>query len=244
MNLPPPADANPQDLVISRWLQAPRAALWRAWTDAARLPVWWCPKPWTTELLAFDLRPGGAYRVPRERLDARIEKLLGEMDLVETKRPGEGARRPRSRAQMARDVFARTLGESPIPHALVSLDYELLSMNPAGFAMTGEAAERVLGRCVFETFEGYQGEMSERLQAFYRLAVRGLKARVSNLYYDLPNEDGEARRFWSQALAWPILDDHGRILAVVNCAVSSSKPWGDGQCAVNVGHDVPGTTAS
>ena len=56
-----PVDGAPTDLVISRLLQAPRAALWRAWTDPTSLPVWWCPRPWTTELRAFDLRPGGAF---------------------------------------------------------------------------------------------------------------------------------------------------------------------------------------
>jgi uncharacterized protein YndB with AHSA1/START domain len=50
-----------QDLVISRLLLAPRAALWRAWTDPTLLKEWWCPKPWTTEVRAFDLRPGGAF---------------------------------------------------------------------------------------------------------------------------------------------------------------------------------------
>lgn len=53
--------ANPSDLVISRLVRAPRSAVWRAWTDPRSLPAWWCPKPWTTELLAFDLRPGGAF---------------------------------------------------------------------------------------------------------------------------------------------------------------------------------------
>ena len=36
-------------------------ALWKAWTDPALLKEWWCPKPWTTEVRAFDLRPGGAF---------------------------------------------------------------------------------------------------------------------------------------------------------------------------------------
>ncbi|EHR69228.1 hypothetical protein BurJ1DRAFT_0332 [Burkholderiales bacterium JOSHI_001] len=49
------------DLVITRFLQSPRAALWRCWTDPALLAPWWCPRPWTTEVLAFDLRPGGAF---------------------------------------------------------------------------------------------------------------------------------------------------------------------------------------
>jgi uncharacterized protein YndB with AHSA1/START domain len=49
------------DLQISRLLRAPRAALWRAWTDPALLAQWWCPRPWTTEVRAFDLRPGGGF---------------------------------------------------------------------------------------------------------------------------------------------------------------------------------------
>ena len=49
------------DLVISRLLNAPRASLWRAWTEPALLQEWWCPKPWTTQVKAFDLRPGGDF---------------------------------------------------------------------------------------------------------------------------------------------------------------------------------------
>ncbi|MBI3368989.1 MAG: SRPBCC family protein [Burkholderiales bacterium] len=42
-------------------MRAPRATLWRAWTEPELLKQWWCPKPWTTELRAFDLRPGGGF---------------------------------------------------------------------------------------------------------------------------------------------------------------------------------------
>ena len=50
-----------RDLVITRILKAPPGALWRAWTEPALMKEWWCPKPWTTEIKAFDLRPGGAF---------------------------------------------------------------------------------------------------------------------------------------------------------------------------------------
>ncbi len=153
-------------------------------------------------------------------------------------RPADVVRSGRARAQLARDIFARTLSDSPIPHALVGLDFELLNLNAAGFAMTGESAERVLGHCVFETFEGYQGAMSAKLKEFYRLAVRGVKSRVTNLSYRLPTPAGADVTFWSSALAWPILDDDGRVLAVVNCAVASPAAWADGQCVVGVGHAV------
>jgi uncharacterized protein YndB with AHSA1/START domain len=49
------------DLEISRFLAAPRARLWRAWADPKLLAQWWCPKPWTTEVRAFDFRPGGDF---------------------------------------------------------------------------------------------------------------------------------------------------------------------------------------
>lgn len=50
-----------KDLEIVRVLAAPRAKLWQAWSDPALLKEWWCPKPWVTEVKAFDFRTGGAF---------------------------------------------------------------------------------------------------------------------------------------------------------------------------------------
>ncbi|HPU52968.1 MAG TPA: SRPBCC family protein [Burkholderiaceae bacterium] len=55
------ADDSDLDLVISRLLNVPRALVWNAWTDPAHLRHWWCPKPWTTEVIALDLVPGGSF---------------------------------------------------------------------------------------------------------------------------------------------------------------------------------------
>ena len=49
------------DLEIIRILEAPRRLLWRAWSDPKLLAEWWCPKPWKTEVKAFEFRPGGAF---------------------------------------------------------------------------------------------------------------------------------------------------------------------------------------
>ena len=61
MTSPTVVNVDQNDLVISRLLRAPRAALWRAWADPGLLKEWWCPKPWRTEVRALDLRPGGAF---------------------------------------------------------------------------------------------------------------------------------------------------------------------------------------
>ncbi|HKJ54265.1 MAG TPA: SRPBCC family protein [Gammaproteobacteria bacterium] len=52
----------PHDLHISRLIAAPRGLVWQAWSEPGNLEQWWAPKPWTTALLGFDMRPGGAFR--------------------------------------------------------------------------------------------------------------------------------------------------------------------------------------
>lgn len=41
-------------------LDAPRANIWRCWTDSTLLEQWFHPEGWTTEVKALELRPGGA----------------------------------------------------------------------------------------------------------------------------------------------------------------------------------------
>lgn len=49
------------DLTISRLIRAPRADVWRAWTDPASLEQWWVPAPAKCRVAELDLRPGGAF---------------------------------------------------------------------------------------------------------------------------------------------------------------------------------------
>lgn len=53
---PPPAE---HVLRLVRTLTAPRAAVWRCWTEPELLQQWFCPQPWTVPEADFDLRPGG-----------------------------------------------------------------------------------------------------------------------------------------------------------------------------------------
>jgi len=43
------------ELRVERLIDAPIDAVWRAWTD--HLPEWWCPKPWTTDVIEIDGKP-------------------------------------------------------------------------------------------------------------------------------------------------------------------------------------------
>jgi uncharacterized protein YndB with AHSA1/START domain len=54
--------ANPElDLTISRVIEAPRSAVWKAWTDPRSFEQWWIPAPARCKVVEMDLRPGGAF---------------------------------------------------------------------------------------------------------------------------------------------------------------------------------------
>jgi uncharacterized protein YndB with AHSA1/START domain len=52
-----------RELVLTLTLDAPRAAVWRCWTEPDLLKQWFCPKPWTVAEAEIDVRPGGICRV-------------------------------------------------------------------------------------------------------------------------------------------------------------------------------------
>ena len=53
----------PHALVLDRVLAAPRAAIWRCWTEPGLLERWFAPVPWTVSGVTVDLRPGGAFHI-------------------------------------------------------------------------------------------------------------------------------------------------------------------------------------
>jgi uncharacterized protein YndB with AHSA1/START domain len=61
--MPEPAVA--RELTITRVFDAPREAVWRAWTDPAQIAVWWGRRGWRTppDSVVLDVRPGGTFRL-------------------------------------------------------------------------------------------------------------------------------------------------------------------------------------
>jgi len=51
-----------REIVITRWFEAPLERVWKAWTERTRAAQWWGPKGFTARIVAWDLRPGGAWR--------------------------------------------------------------------------------------------------------------------------------------------------------------------------------------
>jgi uncharacterized protein YndB with AHSA1/START domain len=50
------------ELVVSRLIDAPRALVFRAWTQPEHIARWWGPQGYTTIFCDMDIRIGGRYR--------------------------------------------------------------------------------------------------------------------------------------------------------------------------------------
>lgn len=54
------APSSDRELVLARIIDAPRASIWRCWTEPELVTQWFVPKPWSVPRAEMDVRPGGS----------------------------------------------------------------------------------------------------------------------------------------------------------------------------------------
>ena len=78
---------NERELVLTRLIAAPRAKLYRAWTEPELLKQWFAPLPYTTPVAELDVRPGGSCLVVMRDPDGNDWPNPGVyLDVVENER--------------------------------------------------------------------------------------------------------------------------------------------------------------
>jgi uncharacterized protein YndB with AHSA1/START domain len=66
-----------RELTLVRLFKAPRALVFKAFTDPTHLARWWGPHGFTNPVCAFDARPGGALRIHMRAPDGTIYVTSG-----------------------------------------------------------------------------------------------------------------------------------------------------------------------
>jgi len=66
------------DLVFERTFDAPRALVWKAFTDPDLIPRWWGPHATSTTVESLDVRPGGKWRFVSHAADREDVAFFGE----------------------------------------------------------------------------------------------------------------------------------------------------------------------
>jgi uncharacterized protein YndB with AHSA1/START domain len=76
-----------REITITRVFNAPRALVFKAWTDAGELARWWGPKGFTNPVCEIDARVGGAIRIHMRSPDGSIYPMRGEFrEIVRSER--------------------------------------------------------------------------------------------------------------------------------------------------------------
>jgi uncharacterized protein YndB with AHSA1/START domain len=63
------------ELSVTRLIDAPLDAVWAIATE--RMAEWWCPRPWTTEIVAQEWHPGGRSAMVMHGPDGERHELEG-----------------------------------------------------------------------------------------------------------------------------------------------------------------------
>jgi uncharacterized protein YndB with AHSA1/START domain len=71
---------------IVREFDAPRALVWKMWTDPAHVGVWYAPEHFTTPVVRMDVRPGGAIHMVMRGPDGSDHPFDGRF--IELDEPG------------------------------------------------------------------------------------------------------------------------------------------------------------
>lgn len=107
------APTSDRELVLTRVIDAPRAKLYRAWTDPELLKQWFAPRPYTTPVAELDVRPGGTNLIVMRDPEGKDHPNRGVyLEVVENER------------LVFTDAYTRAWEPSPKPFMTVILTFE------------------------------------------------------------------------------------------------------------------------
>jgi uncharacterized protein YndB with AHSA1/START domain len=66
------------DVTFTRILKAPRALVFRLWTEPQHVARWWGPRGFTNPVCELDVRPGGQIRIDMKGPDGTVYPMTGE----------------------------------------------------------------------------------------------------------------------------------------------------------------------
>jgi len=69
--------SQPPSLTLNRWINAPRAKVYAAWTDPTQLSRWFGPATVASTDAELDVRTGGRFRIAMHGQDAQTNEVSG-----------------------------------------------------------------------------------------------------------------------------------------------------------------------
>ena len=127
------------DVTISRVFDAPRKAVWDAWTDPKQVSQWWGPRGFTAPIVELDLRPGGELKIDMQGTDGTVYPNRGVFhEVSEPERLVMSMRLVDDEGQPVIEAFNTVTFADEDGKTRVTLEFELVHVVP-------EAADAAAG---------------------------------------------------------------------------------------------------
>jgi uncharacterized protein YndB with AHSA1/START domain len=76
-----------KEIIITRVFDAPRALVFKAWTDPKQLAQWWGPRGFINPRCEMDVRPGGLIRIDMHAPNGTVYPMAGVyLEVIESER--------------------------------------------------------------------------------------------------------------------------------------------------------------
>jgi uncharacterized protein YndB with AHSA1/START domain len=126
-------------VTISRVFDAPREAVWDAWTDPKQVSQWWGPRGFTAPIVELDLRPGGELKIDMQGTDGTVYPNRGVFhEVSEPERLVMSVRLVSDEGEPVIEALNTVMFAEEDGKTRVTLEFELVHVAP-------EAAEAAAG---------------------------------------------------------------------------------------------------
>lgn len=75
-----------REIAATRFFDAPRELVWKAWTDPEHIAQWWGPKGFTTTTYGMEVKPGGVWRFVMHGPDRDYQNKITYLEVVRPER--------------------------------------------------------------------------------------------------------------------------------------------------------------
>ena len=108
----PNSDKMTREVTLTRLIEAPRALVWAAWTEAEQMAKWWGPHHFTNPVCEIDARAGGQWLIHMAAPDGTVYPMTGVF--TEVKKP----------ERLAFKAFAESLDGTKYLESLTTVTFE------------------------------------------------------------------------------------------------------------------------
>lgn len=158
--------------VLSRELNAPRALVWKAWTEAEQLAKWWGPRDMKLDVVKADIREGGRFHYAMKAPGNTMYGLAVYRELNAPERMVWVNSFADAKGEIARAPFAKEFPLEVLNTVLLSEHGNKTRLTLRSAPINATKEERAFFEGMFKSMEGGFGGTLEQLAAYLASAKK------------------------------------------------------------------------